>query len=136
MIEKQQRAFLKQTGTEKPIMEILREASTKYFMPLFRGTIPLMGHSLASAILGLVGQPRYACTWRAREGTALSSPSPFASPSILFTPALPKPILSYPLPNHSQLTHSSLSPSPEHALYRCIILSCHTWRARELCPHA
>ena len=27
-------------------------------MPLFRGTIPLMGHSFASAILGLVGQPR------------------------------------------------------------------------------
>ena len=28
------------------------------FAPLFRGTIPLMGHSMASAILGLVGQPR------------------------------------------------------------------------------
>merc|ERR1712086_884117 len=26
--------------------------------PLFRGTIPLMGHSLASAMLGLVGQPK------------------------------------------------------------------------------
>merc|ERR1719164_204236 len=39
-------------------MEILRESSAKYFMPLFRGTVPLMGHSLASAVLGLVGQPR------------------------------------------------------------------------------
>merc|ERR1719487_2536934 len=36
----------------------MREAASKNFMPLFRGTIPLMGHSLASAILGLVGQPR------------------------------------------------------------------------------
>merc|ERR1712023_582341 len=27
-------------------------------MGLFRGTIPLMGHSLASALLGLVGQPK------------------------------------------------------------------------------
>merc|ERR1711988_313539 len=58
MIEKQQRAYLKQTGAEKPLMEILKESAAKYFMPLFRGTIPLMGHSMASAILGLVGQPR------------------------------------------------------------------------------
>jgi len=58
MIEKQQRAFFKQTGSTKPIMEILREAAAKQFRPLFRGTIPLMGHSLASATLGLVGQPR------------------------------------------------------------------------------
>jgi len=58
MIEKQQRAFFKQTGTTKPIIEILREAAAKQFKPLFRGTIPLMGHSLASALLGLVGQPR------------------------------------------------------------------------------
>ena len=58
MIEKQQRAFLKQTGVEKPLMDIIREAAAKNFMPLFRGTIPLMGHSMASAVLGLVGQPR------------------------------------------------------------------------------
>ena len=58
MIEKQQRAFLKQTGAEKPVMEILKEAAAKNFRPLLRGTIPLMGHSLASAILGLVGQPK------------------------------------------------------------------------------
>jgi hypothetical protein len=49
---------LKQTGVEKPVMEILKEAGAKKFAPLFRGTIPLMGHSLASATLGLVGQPR------------------------------------------------------------------------------
>merc|ERR1719313_3294133 len=58
MIEKQQRAFMKQTGTEKGVIEILKESSSKYFLPLFRGTVPLMGHSLASAVLGLVGQPR------------------------------------------------------------------------------
>lgn len=29
MIEKQQRAFFKQTGRSKPIMEILRESATK-----------------------------------------------------------------------------------------------------------
>ncbi len=58
MVEKQQRAFLKQTGVEKPVMEILKEAGAKKFAPLFRGTVPLMGHSLASATLGLVGQPR------------------------------------------------------------------------------
>lgn len=58
MIEKQQRAYFKQTGAEKPIMEILREAAAKNFAPLARGTVPLMGHSLASALLGLVGQPK------------------------------------------------------------------------------
>ena len=58
MIEKQQRAYFKQTGVEKPIMDILRESAAKNFAPLFRGTVPLMGHSLASALLGLVGQPK------------------------------------------------------------------------------
>jgi len=58
MVEKQQRAYFKITGKEKPIMEIMSESAAKNFAPLFRGTVPLMGHSLASAILGLVGQPR------------------------------------------------------------------------------
>ena len=58
MIEKQQRAFFKQTGKEKPIAEIVRESATQRFAPLFRGTVPLMGHSFASAVLGLVGQPQ------------------------------------------------------------------------------
>jgi hypothetical protein len=58
MIEKQQRAYFKQTGATKPISEILKESAAQRFVPLFRGTIPLMGHSLASALLGLVGQPR------------------------------------------------------------------------------
>merc|ERR1719440_124123 len=58
MIEKQQRAYFKQTGAEKPIMEILKESAAKNYKPLFRGTVPLMGHSLASAVLGLVGQPK------------------------------------------------------------------------------
>merc|ERR1711871_1486739 len=58
MIEKQQRAYMKTTGAEKPLMEIIRESAAKNFTPLFRGTVPLMGHSFTSAILGLVGQPR------------------------------------------------------------------------------
>merc|ERR1712003_252896 len=58
MIEKQQRAYFKTTGNSKPITEILKESAAKRFAPLFRGTIPLMGHSLASATLGLVGQPK------------------------------------------------------------------------------
>lgn len=58
MIEKQQRAFFKTTGAEKPIMEIIRESARQNFVPLFRGTIPLMGHSCASALLGLAGQPK------------------------------------------------------------------------------
>jgi len=58
MIEKQQRAYFKVTGKEKPLMEILKESAAKNFGPLFRGTVPLMGHSLASAVLGLVGQPQ------------------------------------------------------------------------------
>jgi hypothetical protein len=58
MIEKQQRAFFKQTGAQKPIMEILKESAATKYKPLFRGTLPLMGHSLASATTGLVGQPQ------------------------------------------------------------------------------
>ena len=58
MIEKQQRAYFKQTGKEKAIIEILRESAKKNYKPLFRGTLPLMGHSLASATTGLVGQPQ------------------------------------------------------------------------------
>merc|ERR1719460_1495802 len=58
MVEKQQRAYLKQSGVEKPVLDILKESAAKNFGPLFRGTVPLMGHSLASAVLGLVGQPR------------------------------------------------------------------------------
>jgi hypothetical protein len=58
MIEKQQRAYFKQTGAVKPITEILKESAAANFKPLFRGTVPLMGHSLASALLGLVGQPK------------------------------------------------------------------------------
>ena len=58
MIEKQQRTYFKQTGVEKPVMDILRESSAQRFVPLFRGTVPHIGHSLASALLGLVGQPK------------------------------------------------------------------------------
>lgn len=58
MIEKQQRVTLRKTGREKPIIEILKEAREQNFRPLLRGTIPLMGHSLVSATLGLVGQPK------------------------------------------------------------------------------
>jgi len=58
MIEKQQRAYFRTTGTTMPIMEILRQSAEKKFKPLFRGTVPLIGHSFASAVLGLVGQPK------------------------------------------------------------------------------
>lgn len=57
MIEKQQRAYFRETGNKKSISSILTESKSKNFKPLFRGTIPLMGHSLASATTGLVGQP-------------------------------------------------------------------------------
>merc|ERR1740138_883482 len=63
---------MKTTGAEKPLMEIMREAASKNFMPLFRGTVPLMGHSFASAILGLVGQPRLQ-KWVQKEVGAKSS---------------------------------------------------------------
>jgi hypothetical protein len=58
MIEKQQRAYFKQTGSQKSITSIVRECSTKKYLPLFRGTIPLMCHSLVSASTGLIGQPK------------------------------------------------------------------------------
>eukprot|EP00587_Corethron_hystrix_P009068 CAMPEP_0113311050 /NCGR_PEP_ID=MMETSP0010_2-20120614/8447_1 /TAXON_ID=216773 ORGANISM="Corethron hystrix, Strain 308" /NCGR_SAMPLE_ID=MMETSP0010_2 /ASSEMBLY_ACC=CAM_ASM_000155 /LENGTH=292 /DNA_ID=CAMNT_0000166621 /DNA_START=256 /DNA_END=1134 /DNA_ORIENTATION=+ /assembly_acc=CAM_ASM_000155 len=58
MIEKQQRAYFKQSGKEKSIVVILKESAAANFRPLFRGTIPLIGHSMASALLGLVGQPQ------------------------------------------------------------------------------
>jgi hypothetical protein len=58
MIEKQQRVDMKTTGKERPVMEIVKEAGRHNYKPLFRGTYPLMGHSFASAILGLVGQPK------------------------------------------------------------------------------
>ena len=58
MIEKQQRAYFKQNGKSKSIKDILKETRLQNYKPLFRGTIPLMGHSLASATTGLVGQPQ------------------------------------------------------------------------------
>ena len=58
MVEKQQRVNLRSTGKEVPVVNILRDAREQNFRPLFRGTVPLMGHSFASAILGLVGQPK------------------------------------------------------------------------------
>lgn len=58
MVEKQQRAYFRQNGRVKPAMEVIKESSKERFRPLFRGTVPLMGHSLASALLGLAGQPK------------------------------------------------------------------------------
>lgn len=58
MIEKQQRVSLNITGKETSIKDILKESARQNYKPLFRGTVPLMGHSLASALLGLVGQPK------------------------------------------------------------------------------
>mmetsp|Transcript_10319 Transcript_10319/g.15463 ORF Transcript_10319/g.15463 Transcript_10319/m.15463 type:complete len:313 (+) Transcript_10319:154-1092(+) len=75
MIEKQQRAYFKQTGATKPIMEIVREAAAKNFIPLFRGTVPLMGHSFASAMLGLVGQPKLQKWVKEEVGTKTHLPN-------------------------------------------------------------
>lgn len=58
MIEKQQRVELKTTGKVKPILEILKESREHNYKPLFRGTVPLIFHSGASATTGLVGQPK------------------------------------------------------------------------------
>ena len=89
LVEKQQRAFFKTTGVEKPIMEIIGEAKAKNFTPLFRGTIPLMGHSLASATLGLVGQPRLQ-KWVQKEVGSKSSLS--GSATNLIASAVVSPI--------------------------------------------
>jgi hypothetical protein len=89
MVEKQQRAYLKQSGAEKPVLDILKEAAAKNFGPLFRGTIPLMGHSLASAVLGLVGQPRLQ-KWVQKEIGASSSMG--ASATNLVASAVVSPI--------------------------------------------
>lgn len=58
MVEKQQRVDLRTTGKIKPVLEIFKESQTQNFKPLFRGVIPLIGHSIASATTGLVGQPQ------------------------------------------------------------------------------
>jgi hypothetical protein len=58
MIEKQQRIDLNTTGKVRSVIDILKEAHSQRYKPLFRGTVPLMGHSLASATTGLVGQPQ------------------------------------------------------------------------------
>ena len=58
MVEKQQRVNLRTTGKEVPVSEIIQNAREQNFRPLFRGTVPLMGHSFISAVLGLVGQPQ------------------------------------------------------------------------------
>ena len=58
MIEKQQRSNFRTTGKETSVVDILKESREQKYKPLFRGTVPLMGHSFISAILGLVGQPQ------------------------------------------------------------------------------
>jgi hypothetical protein len=58
MIEKQQRSNFRTTGKETSVVDILKESRQQNYKPLFRGTVPLMGHSFTSAILGLVGQPQ------------------------------------------------------------------------------
>ena len=58
MIEKQQRSNFRTTGKETSVVDILKESRQQQYKPLFRGTVPLMGHSFISAILGLVGQPQ------------------------------------------------------------------------------
>ena len=64
---------------EKLIMDILRESAAQYFRPLFRGTIPLMGHSFASASLGLVGQPKLKKWVQVQLGSSGDLPAPATS---------------------------------------------------------
>ena len=56
MIEKAVNFSLKITGKEQPIKDIIKDSAEKNFRPLFRGTVPLMGHSL-NPLIKLVGQP-------------------------------------------------------------------------------
>lgn len=56
-LERQQRLTLKETGKQRPMMDVIRECGTKNYLPLFRGSTALMCHSFASALLGLFGQP-------------------------------------------------------------------------------
>jgi hypothetical protein len=72
MIEKQQRVDLKTTGVTKSVRAIIVESSHDNFRPLFRGTIPLMGHSFASAVLGIVGQPKLQKKIQKEVGTRTS----------------------------------------------------------------
>ena len=58
MVEKQQRSNFRTTGKETSVVDILKESRQQNYKPLLRGTVPLMGHSFISAILGLVGQPQ------------------------------------------------------------------------------
>ena len=58
MIEKQQRAHIKNTGKKTSFLKIIKESQQNNFKPLFRGTVPLMGHSFVSAIVGLIAQPK------------------------------------------------------------------------------
>ena len=55
-IEKQERV-LNPDGKYQNMISILRASAKQNFKPLFRGSMPLVGHSFASASLGLVGQP-------------------------------------------------------------------------------
>ena len=50
MIEKQQRTTLRTTGEIKSVASILQESRAQNFRPLWRGTVPLMAHSFASAL--------------------------------------------------------------------------------------
>ena len=72
MVEKQQRVNLRTTGKEVPVREIIQNAKEQNFRPLFRGTVPLMGHSFVSAILGLVGQPQLQKYIQSELGTKTS----------------------------------------------------------------
>lgn len=89
MVEKQQRAHLKKTGAETSVREILRESAKERFLPLFRGTVPLMGHSFVSAVLGLVGQPRLQARLQTELGTRTTLGS---STSNLIASAIVSPI--------------------------------------------
>jgi hypothetical protein len=88
MIEKQQRVGLRLEGRQKRIGDILKESATQQYRPLFRGTIPLMGHSFVSATTGLVGQPRLQKYIQSRLGekTSLSRTTSNLMSSVCVSP--------------------------------------------------
>ena len=57
LLERQQRLTLRETGKQRPMMDVVRECATHRFLPLFRGSSALAAHSMVSALLGLSGQP-------------------------------------------------------------------------------
>lgn len=66
MIEKQQRAYFKQTGAEKPIVEIVKESAAKNFKPLFREEFQTFVPRNRALDGAFIGQCHYWPGWSAQ----------------------------------------------------------------------